>query len=61
MSSEVFRFTALHHNVDRAIRTELVKHVPDALRLFRLRRLRQSIKARLTRSFNRMMRTARAH
>jgi hypothetical protein len=60
MSSNVFRFTTLHHNVDRAIRTELVKQAPDALRLFRLRRLRQSIKDHLARRFRPMLRAVQA-
>lgn len=47
MSSAIYRYTALHQWVDRAIRFELGKRIPDALRLFRLRRFRAAVKSRL--------------
>ena len=49
MSSRTYRFTALHQSVDAAIYSELSRRSPDAFRLFRLRKLRGSIKARLKR------------
>ena len=49
MSSRTYRFTALHQSVDAAIHSELSQRSPDPFRLFRLRKLKASIKARLKR------------
>lgn len=52
MSARTYRFTALHQSVDAAIRSELSRHAPDPFRLFRLRKLKSAIKARLQRLMN---------
>lgn len=51
MSHTIYRLTALHLHIDQAIRAELNRRMPDGLRLFRLRKLKQAIRTRLTRSF----------
>jgi hypothetical protein len=58
MSTDIYRFTALHARIDRAIRDELKGRGPDGFRLFRLRRLRQAVKARLTHLFRSGLRAA---
>ncbi len=52
MPFHVYRLTALHQNVDEAIHAEIKRRAPDGLRLFRLRKLKQSIKMRLARLFS---------
>ena len=49
MTSRTYRFTILHQSVDAAIHSELSRRSPDPFRLFRLRKLRATIKGRLKR------------
>ena len=48
MSSETYRLTAIHQNVDSAIRRETQRRIPDSMRLLRLKKLRLAVKDRLT-------------
>lgn len=54
MRSSTYRLTRLHHRIDDAIRSELRRALPDAIRLLRLKSLRLAIKARLAGGFGRM-------
>ena len=48
MSAATYRLTLIHRNLDDAIRSELKRRRPDDLRLLRLKKLKLSVKDRLT-------------
>lgn len=48
MSASTYRLTLIHKSLDEQIRKELRALVPDSLRLLRLKRLKLSVKDRLT-------------
>lgn len=54
MRSSTYRLTRLHHRIDDAIRSELRRALPDAIRLLRLKSLRLAIKARLAGGLGRL-------
>ncbi len=51
MSDLVQRLIAAHQNLNREIRRELARRLPDTLRLARLKKERLSVKDRLFRLF----------
>lgn len=53
MSTQAIRLTALHYDVERALSGEMLKRRPDALRVFRLRRLKARLKNRFASLFRR--------
>ncbi len=55
MLSETYRLTAMHHSLDKSIRTEMSRRAPNTMRLLRLKKLRLSVKDRLAS----LMRTGR--
>ena len=48
MSAATYRLTLIHRNLDDAIRQELRRRRPDDMRLLRLKKLKLSVKDRLT-------------
>jgi hypothetical protein len=58
MSTQLYRFVALLQSVDGAIQTELMKLVPSAIRLLRLKQLKAAIKRRLVLIMTGIARTA---
>ena len=48
MSSATYRLTRIHRSLDDAISMELRRRVPDSFKLLRLKKLRLSVKDRLT-------------
>lgn len=48
MSDSTFRLTRIHRSLDEAIRAEMKRRLPDDLRLLRLKKLKLSVKDRLT-------------
>lgn len=53
MSTQTLRLTTLSYAIDRALAGELRRERPSPLRVFRLRRLKQAIKARFERLIRR--------
>ena len=47
MSTQVYRLTLAHQNLDDAIRREMTRPLPDSIRLLRLKKLRLAVKDRL--------------
>lgn len=47
MLNRTYRLTLLNHNVERALRDELLRRTPDRLRLLRLRMMKSLIRTRL--------------
>ena len=47
MSTQVYRLTLAHQNLDEAIRREMTRPLPDSIRLLRLKKLRLAVKDRL--------------
>ena len=50
MHPRLFRLIETHHRIDRALRDEQLRHMPDAVRLTRLKALKLRVRA-LTRRF----------
>ncbi|MGK2909522.1 MAG: DUF465 domain-containing protein [Sphingobium sp.] len=48
MSIFPYKLTQLHTRLDDHIRAEMTRLIPDSLRLLRLKRLRLTVKGRLT-------------
>jgi hypothetical protein len=48
MSNSTFRLTHIHRNLDEAIRAEMLRRLPDSLKLLRLKRLKLAVKDRLS-------------
>lgn len=48
MSSSAYRLTHIHRRLDDAISSETARRIPDSLKLLRLKKLRLSVKDRLT-------------
>ncbi|GAA4037166.1 hypothetical protein GCM10022281_17240 [Sphingomonas rosea] len=53
MSTHAIRLNALRYDIERALDGELRKSRPDPLRIFRLRRVRATLKERFNRLFRR--------
>jgi hypothetical protein len=47
MSTQVYRLTLAHQNLDEAIRREMTRPMPDSIRLLRLKKLKLAVKDRL--------------
>ena len=47
MSSQVYRLTLAHQQLDEAIRAEMTRRLPDSIRLLRLKKLKLAVKDRL--------------
>jgi hypothetical protein len=48
MSAATYRLTLIHRQLDDAIRNEMKRRRPDSLRLLRLKKLKLSVKDRLS-------------
>lgn len=48
MSASTYRLTHIHRSLDDAIAREMKARIPDSLRLLRLKRLKLSVKDRLS-------------
>lgn len=48
MSASTYRLTLIHRSLDDSIRKEMKRSVPDSFRLLRLKKMKLSIKDRLT-------------
>ncbi|WP_162789331.1 MULTISPECIES: hypothetical protein [Sphingomonas] len=49
MSTRTYQLTALRYGVEQKIHAELLRRIPDAVKLLRLRRLSGLLRRRLTR------------
>ncbi|MBD3762158.1 DUF465 domain-containing protein [Sphingomonadaceae bacterium G21617-S1] len=47
MNPSIYRLSTIHSQIDREIRSELRRRVPDWVRLLRLKKLRLAIKDRI--------------
>ncbi|MDE8652796.1 YdcH family protein [Novosphingobium album (ex Liu et al. 2023)] len=47
VSSTEYRLTQIHRNLDDAITKEMGTHLPDSLKLLRLKKMRLAVKDRL--------------
>jgi len=48
MSASTYRLSVIHRKLDDAIRSEMMRRVPDSLRLLRLKKLKLAVKDRLS-------------
>lgn len=48
MNPTIYRLSTIHSRIDREIRSEARRKVPDWIRLLRLKKLRLAIKDRIT-------------
>lgn len=51
MSTIVYRLTQIHRKLDDQIRSELLRRLPDAIKLLRLKKMRLAVKDRIARHF----------
>lgn len=49
MSSRAYQLTALRYGVERKIHAEMLRRIPDAMKLLRLRRLSELLRRQISR------------